>query len=197
MHRESFREVLEMDSLDEKTVHVEELYRGRIITVKRHRVQLPNGEESWREVVEHPGAVAVLPVLADGRLVLVRQYRKAVEEVLIEVPAGKLEGGESPEEAARRELREETGLEAEQLQLLCSFYTSPGFANERIFLFLARMDEPVPQRSPALDADEFVQPVIITLEEGMRWVKDGRIRDAKTVAALQAWQIMLWEKAKK
>ncbi len=183
-----------MDSLEEKTLYEEELYRGRIITVKRHRVRLPDGRESWREVVEHPGAVAVLPVLHDGRLLLVRQYRKAVEEVLLEVPAGKLDPGEAPEAAARRELWEETGLEAEALQFLFSFYTSPGFADERIFLYLARISQLGPQRPAALDADEFVQPVTITLEEGMRWLAEGRIRDAKTVAALQAWYIMRREK---
>lgn len=179
-----------MDSLEEKTLHVESLYEGRIITLKRHRVRLPNGQESWREVVEHPGAVAVLPVLADGRLLLIRQYRKAVEEVLIEVPAGKLESGEAPEVAVRRELWEETGLVAERLEFLFSFYTSPGFANEKIFLYLAWVGNSDVSQPPGLDADEFVQPLRLTLEEGLHWVADGRIHDAKTILALQALQMM-------
>ena len=186
-----------MDSWEEKTLSVEPVYEGRIINLKRHRVRLPNGEESWREVVEHPGAVAVLPVLSDGRLLLIRQYRKAVEDMLIEIPAGKLEAGELPEAAARRELWEETGYEAEDLEFLFSFYTSPGFANERIYLYLARIGRGVAQQPLSLDADEFLQPVIVTLEEGMRWIAEGKIQDAKTVAAIQAWQMKCWESAKK
>lgn len=180
----------EMDSLEEKTLHVETVYEGRVVTLKRHRVRLPDGNESWREVVEHPGAVAVLPVLPDGRIWLIRQYRKPAEEVLVEVPAGKLEPGELPEAAVRRELQEETGLAAERLQFLFSFYTSPGFANEIIHLYIAWIGKDGARRPPALDVDEFVQPLALTLEEGLRWVADGRIRDAKTILALQALHMM-------
>ncbi len=176
-----------MNDYQEKTLHVETLYAGRIITVKRHQVLLPDGKHGMREVVEHPGAVAVLPILGNGDLLLIRQYRKAVEESLIEIPAGKLEPGELPEACARRELWEETGLTAKKLQFLYSFYTSPGFANERIFLFLAWIGNDTVQRPLSLDTDEFVQPFTVTLGESMRWVMDGRIKDAKTVLAIQSF----------
>lgn len=179
-----------MNTYEEKTLHVETLYSGRMITVKRHQVLLPDGKQGMREVVEHPGAVAVLPILADGHLLLIRQYRKAVEESLIEIPAGKLESGELPEACARRELSEETGLTAEKLQFLYSFYTSPGFANERIYLFLAWIGKDSVQRPPSLDEDEFVEPFAVTLEEGLRWVMDGRIKDAKTALAIQSWNLL-------
>ena len=126
-----------MRELWEQPITSELVYQGPIINVRRDEVELPDGRRSFREVVEHPGAVAILAITDDEQVLLVRQYRHATGEVLWEVPAGKLDMGEDPRACANRELAEETGYRAQSLEPLVSFFTSPGFANELLHVFLA------------------------------------------------------------
>lgn len=130
-------------------------------------MKLPNGETAKRELVYHPGAVAVIPITADNKIVLVEQYRKPLERALIEIPAGKLEENENPLTAAVRELEEETGYTTTNLSQVTSFYTSPGFANELVYVYitndLIKMENP-----PAGDDDEFVEIMEVTLEEAKK-----------------------------
>lgn len=130
-------------NLEEKTLSTKQIFEGKIISVQVDTVQLPNGEQSTRELVKHPGAVAVIPVTKDGKIIMVRQFRKALEKEIIEIPAGKLELGEAPEVTAIRELEEETGYTTKQLQYVQSFYTSPGFADEIIYLYYTDQLEPM------------------------------------------------------
>ncbi|MBO8163100.1 MAG: NUDIX hydrolase [Brevibacillus sp.] len=173
------------DRLYEQTISSQTIYDGRIIKVKVDEVRLPNGKTAKREIVNHQGAVAVLALTDEGRMVTVRQFRKPLERTIVEIPAGKLEPGEDPLECAKRELAEETGYQAEQFTHLSSFYTSPGFADELLHLYLATGLQPGPVKP---DDDEFVEVEELTLEEAKRLHERGEIRDAKTVLALFAWE---------
>ncbi|MGF7087927.1 ADP-ribose pyrophosphatase [Kroppenstedtia sanguinis] len=174
-----------MRKLEEQTIHSRTLFEGRVIRVELDEVRLPNGETSTRELVRHPGAVSVLAVTEEGKIVLVRQYRKPLEREILELPAGKLEPGEEPADCARRELEEETGYRATELTHLVSFYTSPGFADELLHLYEA---QGVSEGTFQPDEDEFVERVELTLEEAFERVKSGEICDAKTVTALYILQ---------
>lgn len=173
------------DKLKETTVSTESIFQGRVISLQIDTVQLPDGTTATREIVKHPGAVAVLAV-HEGRLLLVDQYRQAMGRCELEIPAGKLEPGEDPAEAAVRELQEETGYRCDQLTHLHSFYTSPGFADEIIHLYLAEQLSPG-EMSP--DADEFLEVQEVTLEEALDLIAEGRISDAKTILAVYIWQL--------
>ncbi|UCZ54686.1 NUDIX hydrolase [Bacillus shivajii] len=175
-----------MKHLNEETIRKESIYSGRIIDLSVHDVKLPNGKESKREVVYHPGAVAVIAFTKEGKLILVKQFRKPLEKVIAEIPAGKLEKGEDPLECAKRELEEETGEIAENWVSLGSFYTSPGFADECIHLFLA---EGLSEGIAGTDEDEFVEKMEVTLDEALTMVEQQEIHDAKTVFAVQYWQL--------
>lgn len=177
-----------MRDLTEKTKATTHIFKGRIISLQVDEVELPNGQLSQREIVKHPGAVAIIPFTADGRMVLVRQFRKALEKVIYEIPAGKLEKGESPEQCARRELEEETGYSSSDMNLVTSFYTSPGFANEYIYIFEAKH---LTKGSFQPDHDEFVEVIEITPDEGKKLLEEKKIDDAKTVYALLYWQHVL------
>ncbi len=171
------------EDLKEKTVSTSYLYRGKIVNVRQDRVKDSRGKEAFREVVEHPGAVAILAVNENDEAMLVRQHRQPVGEVMLEIPAGKLEPNEDPLECARRELMEETGLSAGRWQELTCFYTSPGFCNEMIYLFLA---ENLRQGDPATsDPEENIKKEVISLPRAGEMIVDGRIKDGKTIIALQ------------
>ncbi len=172
-----------MKKFEEKTIRSKEIYNGKIISLKVDDVTLPNGEEGKREIVNHPGAVAVIAITDEGKLVVVEQYRKALERSIIEIPAGKLEPGEEPATTAVRELEEETGYGCRELTYLQSFATSPGFADEIIHLFVARGLYEIENRA-AMDEDEFVELMEITVEEGEQMVTEQRIFDAKTAFAI-------------
>ncbi|WP_332649346.1 NUDIX hydrolase [Lysinibacillus sp. 54212] len=172
-----------MKKFEEKTIHSEQIYQGKVISLKVDDVTLPNGHESKREIVNHPGAVAIIPITSDGKLVVVEQYRKALERSIVEIPAGKLEPGEAPEITARRELEEETGYGCHELEYLLSFATSPGFADEVIHLYVARDLYPIENKA-ALDEDEFVERMEISLEEAEKMVAEQQIYDAKTAYAI-------------
>lgn len=159
----------------------ERLYEGKMIRVRKDTVQLPNGHQSCREVVEHPGAVAVLAVTQDDRVLLVRQFRYPVGLPLRELPAGKLEPGEDPGLAAIRELREETGYTALNWRKLSTFYTAPGFSDEVMHLYLAT-DLIEGESDP--DDDEFVECESISRDEIVKGLESGLFEDAKTLVGL-------------
>ncbi|RDU34991.1 ADP-ribose pyrophosphatase [Neobacillus piezotolerans] len=177
-----------MGRLEEKTISTKEIFKGKIISLQVEDVELPNGKTSKREIVKHPGAVAVIAVTDDKKIVLVEQYRKAMERTLVEIPAGKLEKGEDPAECARRELEEETGYECKEMEWLVSFYTSPGFADEIVHLYVAKG---LSQKEDAagLDEDEFVNVEEVALEEAIAYVREKKIYDAKTAYAIQYLQL--------
>ncbi len=134
-----------------------------------------------REVVEHPGAVGIVALKENGDIVMVKQYRKAVEQVLLELPAGKLEQGENPLDCAARELTEETGYTAGDLRYLVSFYTSPGFSNEIMHMFLATN---LKEGKNDPDDDEMVETVEISRDRAMDMILKGEIKDGKTIAGI-------------
>lgn len=178
-----------MRELKETALESEVLYEGRLIGLRRDKVRLPDGRTSTREVVVHPGAVAIVPLLDDGRVILVTQYRHAVGKILMEIPAGTLHPNEVAEECAQRELREETGYTAGKLEHLTSIYLAPGYSTELLHVFLATSLNPAPGE---MDEDEFVEPLAIPLEEAISQISEGKIQDAKTVAAL----LLVWQKQK-
>jgi ADP-ribose pyrophosphatase len=161
---------------------IRDVYRGRIVHLTVEDVTLPNGHTTPLEIVRHPGAAAVAALDEQGRVTLLRQYRHAAGGYLWEVPAGKLDPGESPAACAARELEEEAGLAATRLEELGSIVTCPGFCDEVIHLFLATGLSRVPTR---LGADEVIDSVTtIPLREALAMIRDGTIHDAKTIAAL-------------
>ncbi|MEA1883984.1 MAG: NUDIX hydrolase [Thermotogota bacterium] len=170
-----------MNQLFEKEIGRTYKFKGRIINLRVDEVILENGKVTEREVVEHSGAVAVLPIDSAGICTLVKQYRKPIEKVLLEVPAGKLDPGESPENCALRELKEETGLAAEKLVSLGHIYTTAGFSNERIHLFLA-LDLKQMELNP--DEDEFLNVVRFQWMELINLAKSNDLEDAKTNALI-------------
>ncbi|WP_084410782.1 NUDIX domain-containing protein [Paenibacillus glacialis] len=172
-------------ALDEVTLSTQPIYEGRIISLQIDTVRLPDGKTATREVVRHPGAVAVL-ALHEGKMLVVDQFRQPMGRCEIEIPAGKLEPGEDPLEAAVRELEEETGYRCGEIKLLQSFYTSPGFADELIHLYVTQ-DLEIGEMAP--DEDEFLELSEITLEEAYRYIQEGRISDAKTIMAVYAWHL--------
>lgn len=153
-------------------------WTGRIFNVDRLHVRLPDGRTATRDVVRHPGAVAVVALTEDGRICLVRQYRTALARVTVEIPAGKLDPGEDPLECASRELLEETGMSAGKIAFLTTIATSDGFCDELIHLYMATGLE-FSRSNP--DADEFINVDLVPLGELVDAVLDGRIEDAKTV----------------
>jgi len=157
------------------------VHDGRVLSLDVDEVIEPGEVRGTREVVRQPGSVAALPVLEDGRIVLVRQYRYAVADFVWELPAGRRDPGETPEEGARRELEEEVGLHAGGLELFLSFWTTPGFCDEVMHLFRATSLTEVPARP---EADERIEPRTFTLDEAMEMVKRGEIREGKTLVAL-------------
>ncbi len=162
-----------------------EIFSGRIIRVAVETVRLPNGRTVELDIVNHPGAVAVVPLKDDGSVVLVRQFRWAVGGFLFEVPAGKLDGGESPEACARREVEEEVGCRIGRLARLSSIVTAPGFCDEVIHLFLATKLTRCRRR---LSEDEVLEVVEMPLLKAIGKISDGTIRDAKSIAALHLAQ---------
>ncbi|MDM5333237.1 NUDIX hydrolase [Ureibacillus composti] len=172
-----------MKKFEEKTIQSTPIFSGKIISLKVDDVLLPNGKEGKREIINHPGAVAVIAITNEGKLVLVEQYRKALERSIIEIPAGKLERGEEPEQAAKRELEEETGYGCHEISYLQSFATSPGFADEVIHLYVAKDLYEIEEKAE-LDEDEFVSLMEVSIEEAEEMVRDQKIYDAKTAFAV-------------
>lgn len=174
--------------LYEKTLDQISKFEGRVIHVHVDTVELPNGSTSTREIVNHPGGVGILALDENNNVLVVRQYRYAFGRVLLEIPAGKLERGEDPYEAAMRELREETGATCEKLQSLGEIFPTPGYCDEIIRLYLARdlrwgeMD---------LDEDEFLTVSRVPFQELVDQILAGEIRDAKTCTAILKAKLLL------
>ena len=170
------------EDLIEKKVKSESIFDGVLLHVKRDTVELPNGKEATREWIKHPGASSVIPILPDGRIILVRQYRYPIGEVTLEVPAGKLDApDEDPLVCAERELSEETGYTAARITKLTTIATTVGFSNEKIHLYAAEGLTPGKQHT---DEDEFINVVKVPLEEAVAMTRDGRIVDAKSVISI-------------
>ena len=165
-------------ALAERPLTEDVAWTGRIFNVDRLRVQLPDGRHAIRDVVRHPGAVAVVALTDESRICLVRQYRTALGRVTVEIPAGKLAPGEDPLECARRELLEETGMEAEKIAYLTTIASSAGFCDELIHIYMAT-GLSFSKSSP--DADEFINVDLVEVGELVDAVLDGRIEDAKTI----------------
>lgn len=167
----------------EKTVEKHYVYEGKIIKVRRDEAILPNGEPCIRELVEHSGGASVL-YIEDGKVLLVRQFRYAYGESVYEIPAGKLEYGEDPKAAAARELEEEAGVRAGRLELLFTLYPTPGYTNEKIYVYRAYEGEKVQAH---LDEGEFLDAEYIPLERAKEMLANGALKDGKTIVALQAY----------
>ncbi|MBI4236238.1 MAG: NUDIX hydrolase [Chloroflexi bacterium] len=164
-----------------RTLSTRYVYRGHVFNVRVDEAEGPTGRRTPRDVVEHPGAVVLVPVNAQGNVILVRQHRHAAGETLLELPAGTREPAEPPEETARRELQEETGYEAAELTPLGGFYSAPGFCTEYLHLFLARG---LHQVGATPDADEEITIVPVPLSQIPDLIRRGEIRDAKSIAGL-------------
>jgi ADP-ribose pyrophosphatase len=171
---------------DSPRVDTRRMYSGRIINLDIDTVRFPNGSIGELEMIRHPGASAVVPFLTDPggddpAVLLIRQYRYAAERYLYEVPAGRLDAGEAPEACARRELREETGCTAERVEHLFTMYTTPGFTDEKIHLFMA---VGLTRGEYAREADEFIEVETMPLSRALSLVERGEIQDAKTALGL-------------
>lgn len=163
--------------LEEKKLSSREVFDGVLIHLYKDEVELPDGNKAVREVIRHPGAVCVLPVDENGEITLVRQFRYPFGKVTLEAPAGKLEKGEDILEAAKRELKEETGITAETLTYIGELYTTPAMIDEIIHLYVARG---LSSGEQSLDEDEFINTEKMKLNEAVSLVLDGEIKDAKT-----------------
>ena len=170
-----------MSQLTEKFLESKVVFDGKLLKVFSDKVELPNGKETSREFIKHPGAVAVVPITQEGNIVLVRQYRYPVGKTMLEVPAGKLDIGEHPDACVLRELEEETGYVAQNVRKLTSIYTTPGFTDEVIHLYVA---ENLKLSKPRPDEDEFLDVEVYSKEEIREMLGDGRINDAKSMLAL-------------
>ena len=162
------------------------IFTGKIVAVDVDQVRFPDGSTGEQEVVRHPGAAAVLPFLSDPagenpQLLLLRQYRYAADGYLYEIPAGKLDPGEKPDQCAVRELREETGCTAERMEPLYTTFTTPGFTDEQIHVFMA---VGLTSGDTATEADEFLEVEIVTLARALHMIQQGEIRDSKTALAI-------------
>jgi ADP-ribose pyrophosphatase len=171
---------------DSPRVSTRRMYSGRIINLDIDTVRFPNGTIGELEMIRHPGASAVVPFLTDPAgddptVLLIRQYRYAAERYLYEVPAGRLDPGEAPDACARRELREETGCQAERVEHLITMYTTPGFTDEKIHLFMATG---ITRGEDAREADEFIETETMPLSRALSLVEQGEIQDGKTALAL-------------
>ncbi len=179
MSEKSFQDLAHDDEhLAEKKISGEGVYDGIFLKMKRDTVSLPDGQHAVREYLEHPGAVAILAVLDDGRILLERQYRYPIAQAVIEIPAGKLNTGEDPLLCAQRELQEETGYTAKRWSKIRRIHPVISYSTEFIDIYLAEGLSPGPAR---LDEEEFLDVFAAPLEELLNWVEMGKITDVKTI----------------
>lgn len=167
--------------VEEQTISSDKIYTGRVISLRVDTVEVPKKGYKKREIVEHPGAVGIVAITPENKIVLVRQFRKAIEKSIWEIPAGKLEQYENPKDCAIRELEEETGYKAKNLKLIHKFYTSAGFSNQKIFIYLATDLEKGDQR---LEDGEFLDVYEIEVDKAYEMLDKNEIEDAKTSIGL-------------
>lgn len=172
-----------MSKFEEKTIGTEKVYDGQIIKLRIDEVTLPNGHTSKRELLSHQGAAAIIPVTKDKKILFVKQYRKAIEKMLIEIPAGLIDEGENPQTTAVRELEEETGYTTKKIEFVSSFYPSPGYTDELNYIYFTEELELL-ENAPLGDEDEFVEVIALTLTEAKAYMKEQQIHDAKTIYAI-------------
>ncbi len=166
---------------EEKTISSERIYEGRILNLRKDKVHVKDGKTSYREIVEHNGGVALAAITNEGKMVMVRQFRKAAEKAVLEVPAGKIEKGEDHRLTAERELKEETGYSAEKIEFVTAFYSSIGYSTEKIYLYLATNLTP---GETEFDDNESIEIIEYELADLKKMVLSGEIEDAKTIAAI-------------
>lgn len=170
--------------MQEKTVSIQRLHEGRIIHLREDTVVLPSGRTAKREIVEHKGAVCILPINSQGKIIFVRQFRKPAEAALLELPAGGLEAEEIPLECAQRELREEIGFRAEQITPLFQCFLAPGYSTELMHGFVG---ENLVEDKAEADEDEHILVEEYSLDEALALLDAGEIRDAKTICGVLAY----------
>ncbi len=178
---------------EEKTLKSEMVYRGKVLNLRRDEVMTVSGKPSIREIVEHGGGVALVAVTDKGKVIMERQFRKPLERVVLEIPAGKLEDGEDPLSAAGRELAEETGYRAEKIEYLTKYYPSVGYCQEALYMYLCTG---LTKGQTDLDEDEAIDIYEYSFEELYDMIDRGELEDGKTMAALLAAQIRLAKKEK-
>ena len=170
-----------MTDLKESMITTEVVYKGGFLDVRRDEVLLPNGETGTREWINHPGAVVIIPILPNGEIALIKQFRYAAGSEFIELPAGKLDEGEEPKACALRELEEEIGYRAERMQFIANIYPAIGFANEIMSIYLA---ESLKKTNYNRDKDEFIELIPTKMEEALNLVWENKITDVKTIIGL-------------
>ena len=174
-------------SFHEKTLSETTVFEGRVFRLVRKIVKLPNGKTSTRDLIVHPGAAAMIPIDAEGRILMVRQFRKAAGKEMIELPAGTLDPGESVRACVQRELQEEIGFKAKKLRRLISYYPAAGYTTEVIHIFVAK--DLVPSQQDA-DSDEFLEVVPMRLEKILDGIRRGKINDSKTIIGILYYRFL-------
>jgi ADP-ribose pyrophosphatase len=177
-----------MAGLEEKKIKSERKFKGRLLGLRVDTVKTPGGNKATREVVEHPGAVAVVAVTKDRELVLVRQFRQPTGQIMLEIPAGVPKRGETAEACAARELAEETGFHAKKVRLIWSGYASPGYSDELIQFCLA---EDMVRLKQATEEDEFIEVALVDIDACVDMLKNGKIRDNKTMIGINIADLSL------
>jgi ADP-ribose pyrophosphatase len=170
-----------MEKYKEKILNSDYIYEGTILNLRKDKVKLFDEHETYREVVEHDGGVAIVPITAEGKILLVKQYRIAVDEVVLELPAGKLEEDEDVKKCALRELEEETGFRPDHINNLFYFYTTPGYSSEKLHLFIA---EGLKHYGQNLDRGEYIELVEVSKNDIIPKIVEGKIKDSKTIIGL-------------
>ena len=173
----------------ERTMKSDKIFDGKILSLRVDTVELPDKKYSKREIVEHDPSVSVVATDNDGNILLVKQYRKPVEKVIYEIPAGSIEIGENPREGAIRELKEETGYVAKDVEYISEFYSTPGFCTEKMYVFFATEIEECDQEP---DEDEFIEVEKVSLDKAIKMIQLGEIMDAKSIVG-----ILMYEKYKR
>ena len=167
--------------MEEKTSSSAIVFQGKLLDVRIDKVILPNGDNGVREWINHPGAVCCIPILPNGKIALIRQYRYSVRKMMIELPAGKLDKNEAPEDCAIRELEEEIGYKANKITFLTNIHPAIGFADEKMWIYFA---EDLEKTNQKLDSDEFIEIIPTKLEDALEMVWNGEITDVKTIIGL-------------
>jgi len=167
--------------LKEEIIKINRIYDGRIINLQKRTIKLQSGKIAHREIIKHPGSVAIIPILDNNTIILIEQYRSALEKVILEIPAGTLNHSEKPEDCARRELLEETGYQARNFRKLLVSYTTPGYSDEEMHFYLATE---LTYKGARPEEDENIRTRMIKLDEINRMIKNGEINDMKTISGI-------------